>query len=527
MNSQENTGNTYGSFHLASHSQLSQEIALYRGESVDGTAALLWIPPKAESSEQISVSEAKFFRTLSALPAHLSLPIIERDPTHPPSWVAHRAPSGQSIDEFTTAVGQLDIPIAQSLFIKLIDLVQGLHAHHRYHGNLRPETIFVGEDGIELAPSYEVIERRLNSTSTIAPTKWTSKEKVYHEPISSDEDVQAIALLFIFVLGGIRDPGVTMRTELLVQAKNYLLTLSANKSSIKILLETLKEYKSGRPSLSEVLWAIENLTNLSIEKAPAIVKSSELPGVKRFEPSSPFQLPVESSEVKKRSTKKVLIYSLVSIIYLVTAILLVVAKSNNSSLNSEVKELNGQIDSLLNDIDDKDNTISDLEDSNASLGEDLSSVQYDLATANSTIDVLQQPQSTYFDYDGSWQLFSNGDESCRGWTDSARVCTRLKNVTRFTISSGSVTFSDNIISSIYAGYSTSGGFFGSVTEEAWGTCGDLDTYANVTFNLIADTVSPRVSGIQATDAHGEITLKVPSQRGCDGASLSFSFTATR
>jgi cell division protein FtsL len=320
---------------------------------------------------------------------------------------------------------------------------------------------------------------------------------------------------------------VTNRSQLLSQASKYLSMLPANPSCSKILLETLDENLLGKPSISTVMWAIENLVNSSIVEVPIVAKAAESSEIKQLKPPSPTQIVVPRPEGKKRPTKKILIYSAVSIVYLVTAIFLIVAKSNNSSLNSEVKELNGQIDSLLNDIDDKDNTISDLEDSNASLGEDLSSVQYDLATANSTIDVLQQPQSTYFDYDGSWQLFSNGDESCRGWTDSARVCTRLKNVTRFTISSGSVTFSDNIISSIYAGYSTSGGFFGSVTEEAWGTCGDLDTYANVTFNLIADTVSPRVSGIQATDAHGEITLKVPSQRGCDGASLSFSFTATR
>ena len=291
------------------------------------------------------------------------------------------------------------------------------------------------------------------------------------------------------------------------------------------MLETLEVNKSGRPSLNEVLWAIENLTDLSTEKAPAIVKSSELPGVKRFEPSQPFQLPVASSEGKKHLTKKILIYSLISIIYLVTAILLIVAKSNNSSLNSKAKVLNGQIDSLLKDIDEKDKKISSLEDSNASLGEDLSSVQYDLATANSTIDVLQQPQSTYFDYDGSWSVELDGPGSCSGWNSNADICSQYPVV--MNISSGNVSFGSSIIPPTTFGYAVSGGYFSDGTNSSYFNCGGTDTDATIEVSLTATSLSPSVDGIQATAVSGTAKVKSPETNNCRSSSISFSFTATR
>ena len=527
MDSQDSTSRNYGSYNTTADSQLSPDINLFRSTNNEGRQAILWISPKKDSTSAPFLLESNFIETLKALPEHLSCPIIDRDPSQPPMWVAHQAPDGQSINDFINAVEQLDIPTAQSLFIKLIDLVQDLHQADFCHGNLRPETIFIGEGGIEIAPSYEFVERNLASNLAIDPQKWISAEQLQHKLPTAEEDVQAIALLFVFVLGGIRNPNVVNRADLLNQASKYLSALPISAPCSKILLGSLTESDAAKPSISEVMWAIENLTNFFIEKTPLVMQSSENLEVNQGVPLNPFQLTVQGSQGNKRPTKKNLIYSAVAFIYLVTAILLIVAKSNNSSLNSEVKKLDGQIDSLLNDIDDKDNSIGDLEDSNASLEEDLSSVQYDLATANSTIDVLQQPQSTYFDYDGNWSLSLNGDESCKGWIDDGEVCDRIRGLTQLDISYGSVIFSDSIISPIYDGYSNPGGYVGAVTDNAWGNCGSSYTSANITINLIADTISPTASGIQAKDAHGVVTLKVPSQHGCNSAALSFSFTATR
>ena len=518
MDSQDSTSRNYGSYNTTADSQLSPDINLFRSTNNEGRQAILWISPKKDSTSAPFLLESNFIETLKALPEHLSCPIIDRDPSQPPMWVAHQAPDGQSINDFINAVEQLDIPTAQSLFIKLIDLVQDLHQADFCHGNLRPETIFIGEGGIEIAPSYEFVERNLASNLAIDPQKWISAEQLQHKLPTAEEDVQAIALLFVFVLGGIRNPNVVNRADLLNQASKYLSALPISAPCSKILLGSLTESDAAKPSISEVMWAIENLTNFFIEKTPLVMQSSENLEVNQGVPLNPFQLTVQGSQGNKRPTKKNLIYSAVAIIYLVTVILLIVAKSNNSALNSEVKELNGQIDSLLNDIDDKDNTISSLE-------EDLSSVQNELATTNNTVDVLQQPQSTYFDYDGSWSLSLNGDESCTGWTSNNVVCARIPN--NLTISSGSIFFDGDLISTITDGYSTLGGYFGSSTDYSYSTCGGYDLYADITINMTATEISPSPTGIIATVAYGDVLIKTPSQHGCNAASISFSFTATR
>lgn len=518
MDSQDSTSRNYGSYNTTADSQLSPDINLFRATNNEGRQAILWISPKKDSTSAPFLLESNFIETLKALPEHLSCPIIDRDPSQPPMWVAHQAPDGQSINDFINAVEQLDIPTAQSLFIKLIDLVQDLHQADFCHGNLRPETIFIGEGGIEIAPSYEFVERNLASNLAIDPQKWISAEQLQHKLPTAEEDVQAIALLFVFVLGGIRNPNVVNRADLLNQASKYLSALPISAPCSKILLGSLTESDAAKPSISEVMWAIENLTNFFIEKTPLVMQSSENLEVNQGVPLNPFQLTVQGSQGNKRPTKKNLIYSAVAIIYLVTVILLIVAKSNNSALNSEVKELNGQIDSLLNDIDDKDNTISSLE-------EDLSSVQNELATTNNTVDVLQQPQSTYFDYDGSWSLSLNGDESCTGWTSNNVVCARIPN--NLTISSGSIFFDGDLISTITDGYSTLGGYFGSSTDYSYSTCGGYDLYADITINMTATEISPSPTGIIATVAYGDVLIKTPSQHGCNAASISFSFTATR
>ena len=318
---------------------------------------------------------------------------------------------------------------------------------------------------------------------------------------------------------------MTNRSQLLSQASKYLSMLPVNPSCRNLLMASLNENISGKPSISTVMWAIENLTNTSTVEVPVVAKAVENSEIKQLEPPSPTQIVDPRPEGKKRPTKRILIYSAVSIIYLVTAILLIVAKSNNSSLNSDVKELNGQIDSLLNDIDDKDNTISDLEDSNASLGEDLSSVQYDLATANSTIDVLQQPQSTYFDYDGSWSISINGDESCSSWLCSGRGA---ENPTYIEIYSGSVSFGYGNTPDVTGGYATSGGYVVSAKTYNTGySCDNNQIYADVSMNLIADEISPSPTGIKTTSVRGDISVKFPSQSGCRSASITYSFTATR
>ena len=524
MESSETSSRTYGSYNTTTDSQLSPDINLFRSTNNEGKSAILWIAPETDSAAKPLLKESQHIKALSSLPRHLSLPIIEKEVATPPSWVAHQGPNGLSIDEFISAVSQLDTPTAQSLFIKLLDLIRELHASSFFHGNLRPETIFIGEDGIEIAPSYETIERDLAYGSNVTPQKWISKQRIQHTRPTAEEDLEAIVLLFIYVLGGIRNPNVTNRSQLLSQASKYLSMLPVNPSCRNLLMASLNENISGKPSISTVMWAIENLTNTATVEVPVVAKAVENSEIKQLEPPSPTQIVDPRPEGKKRPKKKILIYSAVSIVYLVTAILLIVAKSNNSSLNSEVKKLDGQIDSLLNDIDDKDNSIGDLEDSNASLEEDLSSVQYDLATANSTIDVLQQPQSTYFDYDGSWQIFSNGDESCTGWSNNDTLCAGLP--TGFSISAGIVTFEGNSISDIYNGYSISGGFFGNDSAYV-GSCNGVDSTGEITINLIADEISPSPEGIQATTVHGDISVKSPAQYTCRSSSISFSFTATR
>ena len=482
MDSQDSTSRNYGSYHLATNSQLSPEINLYKCENADGTSAILWMTPKSDSSTSSFSEESKFIETLRALPEHCSLPIINCDPSNSPTWVVHQAPGGQSINDFINAVEQLDIPTAQSLFIKLIDLVQDLHQADFCHGNLRPETIFIGEGGIEIAPSYEFVERNLASNLAIDPQKWISAEQLQHKLPTAEEDVQAIALLFVFVLGGIRNPNVVNRADLLNQASKYLSALPISAPCSKILLGSLTESDAAKPSISEVMWAIENLTNFFIEKTPLVMQSSENLEVNQGVPLNPFQLTVQGSQGNKRPTKKNLIYSAVAIIYLVTVILLIVAKSNNSSLNSEVSKLKGRID------------------------------------------LLQLPQSTYFDYDGSWSISSNGDESCTGWDNNDTLCAELP--TGFSISSGSVSFEGYSISNIYNGYSTSGGYFGNDSANV-GSCNGVDSTGEITINLIADEISPSPESIQATTVHGDISVKVPAQNTCSSASISFSFTATR
>lgn len=525
MDSQDSTSRNYGSYHLATNSQLSPEINLYKCENADGTSAILWMTPKSDSSTSSFSEESKFIETLRALPEHCSLPIINCDPSNSPTWVVHQAPGGQSINDFINAVEQLDIPTAQSLFIKLIDLVQDLHQADFYHGNLRPETIFIGEGGIEIAPSYEFVERNLASNLAIDPQKWISAEQLQHKLPTAEEDVQAIALLFVFVLGGIRNPNVVNRADLLNQASKYLSALPISASCSKILLGSLTESDAAKPSISEVMWAIENLTNFFIEKTPLVMQSSENLEVNQGVPLNPFQLTVQGSQGNKRPTKKNLIYSAVAIIYLVTVILLIVAKSNNSSLNSEVKDLNGKINSLESDNGDKDNTISELEDSNASLGEDLSSVQYDLATANSTIDVLQLPQSTYFDYDGSWSVELDSPGTCTGWTSNSNICSQYP--VEMSISSGFVSFGSSIIPPTSSGYAVSGGYFSSGTNSSYFNCGSTDTNVTIEVSLTATSLSPSVDGIRATAISGSAKVKAPETNNCRSLSISFSFTATR
>lgn len=515
----------YGSYSTTTDSQLSPDINLFRSSNDEGISAILWIAPGTDSVAKPLLKESQHIKALNSLPTHLSLPIIDTEVATPPSWVAHQAPNGLSIDEFISAVNQLDTPTAQSLFIKLLDLVCELHASQFFHGNMRPETIFIGEDGIEIAPSYETIERDSAYGSNVTPQKWISKQRIQHTRPTAGEDLEAIVLLFIYVLGGIRNPNVVNRSQLLSQASKYLSMLPVNPSCSKILMETLNENLSGKPSISTVMWAIEKLNNSSSGEVPIVAKAVKNSEVKQLEPPRPTQSVTPRPESSKRPTKKILIYSAVSIVYLVTAILLIVAKSNNSSLNSEVKELNGQIDSLLNDIDDKDNTISDLEDSNASLGEDLSSVQYDLATANSTIDVLQQPQSTYFDYDGSWSVELDGPGSCTGWSSNTDICSQYPVV--MSISSGFVSFGSSIIPSTNYGYTVSGGYFTDGSNSDYFNCDGANTTASIVVNLTATVLSPSVDGIKATAVSGTAQVKVTPQRGCRASAISFSFTATR
>ena len=525
MESSETSSRTYGSYNTTTNSQLSPDINLFRSTNNEGKSAILWIAPEIDSTAKPLLKESQHIKALSSLPRHLSLPIIDKEVATPPSWVAHQGPNGLSIDEFISAVSQLDTPTAQSLFIKLLDLIRELHASSFFHGNLRPETIFIGEDGIEIAPSYETIERDLAYGSNVTPQKWISKQRIQHTRPTAEEDLEAIVLLFIYVLGGIRNPNVTNRSQLLSQASKYLSMLPVNPSCRNLLMASLNENISGKPSISTVMWAIENLTNTATVEVPVVAKAVENSEIKQIEPPSPTQILDPRPEGKKRPMKKVFIYSAVSIVYIVTAILLIVAKSNNSSLNSEVKDLNGQIDSLLNDIDDKDNTISDLEDSNASLGEDLSSVQYDLATANNTIDVLQQPQTTYFDYDGSWLVELNEPGSCTGWSSNTDICSQYP--VEMSIYSGSVSFGNSIIPSTNYGYSVSGGYFTDGTNSTYFSCDDLNTTATIEVSLTATALSPSVDGIMATAVSGTAQVKVTPQRGCRASSISFSFTATR
>jgi hypothetical protein len=478
----------------------------------------LWIAPETDSAAKPLLKESQHIKALSSLPRHLSLPIVEKEVATPPSWVAHQGPNGLSIDEFISAVSQLDTPTAQSLFIKLLDLIRKLHASSFFHGNLRPETIFIGEDGIEIAPSYETIERDLAYGSNVTPQKWISKQRIQHTRPTAEEDLEAIVLLFIYVLGGIRNPNVTNRSQLLSQASKYLSMLPVNPSCRNLLMASLNENISGKPSISTVMWAIENLTNTATVEIPVVAKAVENSEIKQLEPPSPTQIADPRPEGKKRPKKKILIYSAVSIVYLVTAILLIVAKSNNSSLNSEVKDLNGQIVSLLNDIDDKDNTIRSLE-------EDLSTVQFDLSAANSTIDVLQLPQSTYFDYDGSWSVELDGPGSCTGWSSNIDICDQYPVV--MSISSGYVSFGSSIIPPTSYGYAVSGGYFSNGTNSSYFNCGSTDTTVTIEVSLTATSLSPSVDGLQATAISGTAKIKSPETNSCRSSSISFSFTATR
>ena len=525
MESQDEHNHQYGSFSLDTNSQLSPDMALHRCTSTGGVPVILWVAPHVNTSATPISLDSDFLETLSALAVHHSLPIIDRDPSNHPSWVAHQAPSGQSIEEFISTVGKLDIPIAQSLFIKFIDLIQELHASNFFHGNLRPESIFVGEEGIEIAPSYEIIERHLNSNSTISPNKWISNGQIEHTPPTAAEDVQAIVLLFTFVLGGIRNPNVVNRLELLNQATKYLSVLPINASCRKILLTTLADDDSDKPSIGEVMWAIENLTHFSIERTPTFTNPTEDTEVKLFDPPHSFQLPNQSSQRNKRPTKKILIYSAISVIYLVTAILLIVAKSNNSSLNSELAKLNGRIDSLVGDNGNKNSTISDLEATMSSLENDLSSSQYNLDSANSTIETLQQPQSTYFDYDGSWSVALDGPGTCTGWTSNSDVCDQYP--VSMSIYSGSVNFSNSNIPSTYSGYPISGGYYSDGSDSTYFTCDNLNTTAKVEVNLTATELEMTSGGMKATAIFGTARVTNSPQHGCNKSSILFSFSATR
>jgi cell division protein FtsL len=266
------------------------------------------------------------------------------------------------------------------------------------------------------------------------------------------------------------------------------------------------------------MWAIKNLKNSSTEEIPVVTKAVENYEAEQLEPPSPTEFVATSPQRNIRPTKKNLIYSAVSIVYIVTVVLLIVAKSDNSSLNSEVKELNGQIDSLESDNGDKDNTISSLE-------VDLSNVLYDLDTANSTIDVLQQPQSTYFDYDGSWSVELDGPGSCTGWGSNTDICSQYPVV--MSISSGFVSFGSSIIPPTSYGYAVSGGYFSNGNDSSYFKCGSTDTNATIEVSLTATSLSPSVDGIQATAVSGTAKVKSPETNNCRSSSITFSFTATR
>ena len=364
----------------------------------------------------------------------------------------------------------------------MLDLIRELHASSFIHGNLRPETIFIGEDGIEIAPSYETIERDLAYGSNVTPQKWISKQRIQHTRPTAEEDLEAIVLLFIYVLGGIRNPNVVNRSQLLNQASKYLSMLPVNPSCRNLLMATLNENISGKPAISTVMWAIENLTNTATVEVPVVAKAVENSEIKQLEPPSPAQIVDPRPEGKKRPKKKILVYSAVSIVYLVTAILLIVAKSNNSSLNSKTSEL------------------------------------------IKTIEELQQTKSTNFNFDGSWSILPF-NEVCDGWADNEEQCSGLPS--NLEISSGSITFETNLISTFSNGGSTDVGYIANVRKDNFGYCGDLAIYANVSFQLIADEITPSTYDILANHANGNLSIEVPEQHGCNAASVSFSFTATR
>lgn len=444
-------------------------------------------------------------------------PPVTIDVGDKPEWVVHAAPTGQSLRTIQGSNGPLPADVARTLLARVIDVVIELHRLGLPHGNINPDTVFVNESGVELIPSYECIDRQLATPGSRPRSIWTSEEMERSEPPREPEDVRAIALLFVQLIGMIDDALIKNRTEASQHARE-LIDRSDFEEPLKVSLSrALSPRVDERPSLSVFRSSMsedqaQSSTWPATEQKPNPLKTIGAMLRRILSPETPHL------QRRLRWVRRIAAASIL-VVVLATGITIVrneqaasrALRGDVAALESELRSAEADAKETGSKLRTAESTISDLES--------------DLQSAQSEIELLSAPQSTYFDYDGYWTVELSSPGVCSGWSSNSTICSQYPS--SMTIRYGTVTFGNYSVPPISSGGATPGGFKASSRNTTYYSCGDRNTTAVVTLSLVAESLTPTTDGISVEAASGTLTVESAPQFGCIRSSISFSISAYR
>jgi serine/threonine protein kinase len=444
-------------------------------------------------------------------------PPITVDGGDNPEWVVHSAPSGQSLRTIQRSNGPLSVDVARTLLARVIDVVIELHHLGLPHGNINPDTVFVNESGVELIPSYECIDRQLATPGSRPRSIWTSEEMERSEPPRESEDVRALALLFVQLIGMIDDALIKNRTEVSQHARE-LIGRSVFEEPLKVSLSrALSPRVDERPTLSIFRSSIsedqaQDSTWPVTEQKPNPLKTMRAVLRRISSPETPH-LQRRLRWVRRIAAASILVIALVTGITTVRN-----EQATSKALRGDVAVLESDLRSAEADAEEMGSNLRTAEST-------ISDLESDLQTAQSEIELLSAPQSTYYDYDGYWTVELSGPGVCSGWTSNTSACSWFPE--SMSISYGSVTFGNYSVPPISSGGATPGGFNASGRNSDYYTCDYSETTAVVTLNLVAESLTPTTDGISVDYASGTLTVEISPQFGCTRSSKAFSIVAYR
>ena len=479
---------------------------------------LRWDSPVSPLPLSVNPTLTELLNRRSEIESGVISPPIMVDQRENPEWVIHPAPAGQSLRTIHSSNGAFEIEVTQTLLARVIDVMSVLHRHELPHGNINPDTIFVNDAGIELVPSYECMDRQLPNANNRPRNIWTSEEMERSEQPTKAEDVFALALVFLTMVGLIDDSLIKSRSEAAQFAQASLQRLSLAESAKAIMHRALSQKVDERPDISELRLAVTQNSAPHSQGLVAKHRTNLINSKKEFLRKSLGKRRSDRSSKIRRLAK--LVISLVVIAALISGVALI--RSERATSN----KLRQEIVSLESDLGTAATTFNEV-DSKLKVSESkISELESKLATAQSAIDLLTTTQSTNYDYEGNWTIDLTSPGLCSGWTNNSTACDHPP--TSFWISDGTVNFGFNdVVSTTLWGAATSGGFTASDTADGYGTCGSAATSATIDLQLAALTVTPTTSGLEVSEASGTLKVDIPPQAGCVRASIFLEFTAYR